>query len=163
LVTGEPVSRRRKANPAAIFISALVRLALWFLIVVDSSIPIRPYAPNLVASHLPACCPLSEEKASTFMTKIVRPSNRSATDLSSSCCFLLGLATQRITRWGTSSDMCSGISLVTQLRYTPLGAMIRAKFTSPARYSCPILSNSTFDFPVPISMKKPNSGRRLLQ
>src|SRR6056297_508227 len=131
LVTGDPVRIRRYENPAAIFIKALVRLALGFLIVVDSSMAIRPLAPRLRAIQSPAVLPLAVEKASTFMTKMVSPSKGWPTDWSSARCVLLGLATQRITRRGTSSDRCSGISLATQLRYTPLGARMKAKLIFP--------------------------------
>jgi hypothetical protein len=48
-------------------------------------------------------------------------------DVISAFCFLFAEETQRITRWFTLSDRCCGISLATQLRYTPFGAMIRAK------------------------------------
>jgi hypothetical protein len=78
-----------------------VRLALWFLIVVDSSMAIIPFSPNAPASHAPAFCPLSVEKLSTFITNIVSPSNLFLTDRISSVCVLLGAATHLMTRCGT--------------------------------------------------------------
>ena len=155
LVTGEPVSRRRYRKSEAILTRALVLLALWFLMVVDSSMPTRPRCPNFLPSHSPACLPLSAEKASTFMTKMVRPPKALPTDLISASCCLLADETQRITRFSISSGMCSGISLATQLRYTPFGAMIKAKSILPSRCRFEMVSIRTFDFPVPISMKKP--------
>ena len=154
---GDPVSNLLYLKPLAILSRDFVRLALWFLIVVDSSIAIHPTGPSAPDIHSPATWPLRVEYDSTFMTKIVSPSNGSLTDRISSCCFLLGEATHRITLCGTSSDMCSGISLVTQFRYTPFGAIINANFIRPARYSIPRLSSRTFDLPVPISINSANS------
>ena len=155
MVTGEPVKSRRYENPAAIFMSALVRLALWFLMVVLSSMAIIPNLPSLFANHIPAFCPLTVENASTFITKMVKPEYACLTLFNSFSCCLFGEDTHRITRCGTSSDICSGISFATQLRYTPFGAMIRAKLHLPSRNRVPRLSIRTFDLPVPISIKNP--------
>ena len=155
---GDPVNSLLYLKPAAIFIRDLVRFALWFLMVVDSSTAIMPWEPSIRAIHCPAFWPLIVEYASTFITKIVSPSNVSWTERISSFCFLLGPDTQRITLWGMSSDICSGISLATQLRYTPLGAITKAKLICPSKYSIAMLSMRTLDLPVPISMNRPNSG-----
>ena len=64
--------------------------------------------------------------------------------------------TDRITRCDTSSDICSGISLVTQF-LLPFGARIRAKFTALPGNNIPRLSNRTFDFCSHLH-KKANSG-----
>ena len=152
-VIGEPVKSLLYLKPRAILSKDFVRLALWFFMVVDSSTATRPLAPSARAIHSPAFCPFKEENASMFMTKMVKPSNLSLTERISSCCFLFAEDTHRITRCGTSSDICSGISLVTQLRYTPFGARTKAKSICPSRYNIPMLSIKTLDFPVPISMK----------
>ena len=154
-VIGDPVSNLLNLKPWAILHKFLVRLAVWFFIVVASSIAIRPEAPSARAIHSPACLPFNVENASTFMTKMVNPSNLSLIERISSCCFLFAPLTQRITRVGTSSDICSGISFETQFRYTPFGAMTKAKLIKPALYNMPMLSIRTFDFPVPISIKNP--------
>ena len=52
------------------------------------------------------------------------------------------------------SDKCVGISPLSQLRYTPLGAMIIALSILPRKKYPPISSSNTLDFPVPISIKK---------
>ena len=94
----------------------LVLLAFMFLIVVDSSTPIMPLAPNFLPSHVRASTPLTVDSASMFMTKKVMPSKGCATERISLSCVALGELTQRIVRWGMLSEKCSGISLETQLR-----------------------------------------------
>ena len=69
-VIGEPVNILLYLNFSEIFIKFLERLALWFLIVVDSSIAIRPKLPNAPANQSPAFFPLIVEKDSTFIHRI---------------------------------------------------------------------------------------------
>ena len=158
-MTGDPVSMREYSKSLESCTSALVRLDLVFLIVVLSSTATMPRLPNRLANQVPTLRPLTVEKISTFITKIVIPSNVSFTDLISRSCSLFGLLTQRITRYGTLSGKCCGISRSTQLRYTPLGAMIKAKLISSRSYKCTILSIRTLDLPVPISI---NSAKYFL-
>ena len=49
---------------------------------------------------------------------------------------------------------CAGISFLTQLSNTPLGAMIRAALILFASCRIAIVSMTTFVLPVPISMNK---------
>ena len=101
-----------------------------------------------------AVLPFLVDKASTFIKNIFKLSLGSFNVCSSFCFFFVVLGDQVTMSAFTWSGRCSGISFLSQLRYTPLGAMINAESISPLSYSRHMLSINTLDLPVPMSMKK---------
>ena len=132
-VTGEPVMMRLYRAPRPTFSVFLLRAEPGVLMVVLSSTAIMALCTSKkrLANAVPRCV----LKASTFMIRIFRSSVTSKS-LSMDCCSALrGEAAQIAMRYTTWLGMCLGISVSYQLRYTPLGAMIKSPLILPLSYS----------------------------